>query len=466
VGIKFGMWSTILLVGSAHGVVVALLLARVRRNRVPNRLLAVLLLLVSLLITPYTLGYAGFYDAYPWLSFAPFDWRLAFGPLLFLYVRQLGTLALPRRWAWHFAPALLQGSYYLIVFCQPLAFKNRWDDYPHVPWVVPLETWATHASLSGYLVAAYRRYNQVQRWLEQNSAAREEYRWPWLRGFLLALTATTFVSIGFDLFPLFGHRLNYYERFPLYLAFTTLVYYLGIEGWRHAAQLFPSNGALDTFPAAATPEERALPAVALADPSDLTLPQELLASARPPQGEFLSAEPRQAALRQSELDRAELDRGESRPLDPHRSLAVGPTPASPSVAELATTAGAAPPDHTVTTERNWAESGQEWAARVAAEGWWREPELSLTELARRLRTNPRYLSRALNEGLGISFSEFINRQRVDEAKRRLRGDGEVLAIALEVGFSSKASFNRAFKAFTGCTPSEYRNRRGSLRPPT
>ena len=56
-------------------------------------------------------------------------------------------------------------------------------------------------------------------------------------------------------------------------------------------------------------------------------------------------------------------------------------------------------------------------------------ELSLTDLARRLGTNTRYLSRAFNEGLGSSFSELINRQRVEEAKRRLGADGEILLKA-------------------------------------
>jgi AraC-like DNA-binding protein len=108
-------------------------------------------------------------------------------------------------------------------------------------------------------------------------------------------------------------------------------------------------------------------------------------------------------------------------------------------------------------ERDWRALGQRWAQRVMTDGWWKEPELALADVAQRLGTNTRYLSRAFNEGLGQSFSELINRQRVEEAKRRLVSDGEVLAIALEVGFSSKASFNRAFRAYAGCTPTEYRN---------
>ena len=107
--IRFGLWSTILLVGSVHGVIVAMLLLKAGRNRVANRFLAALLLAVVLLITPFTIGYAGLYDAYPWLSFAPFFWQLGFGPLIYFYVRRLATGRLPTGWAWHFVPSGFAG---------------------------------------------------------------------------------------------------------------------------------------------------------------------------------------------------------------------------------------------------------------------------------------------------------------------------------------------------------------------
>ena len=40
-----------------------------------------------------------------------------------------------------------------------------------------------------------------------------------------------------------------------------------------------------------------------------------------------------------------------------------------------------------------------------------------------------------------------------------RGEGDSLSIALEAGFSSKATFNRVFKRSTGMTPSQYREAR-------
>lgn len=92
------------------------------------------------------------------------------------------------------------------------------------------------------------------------------------------------------------------------------------------------------------------------------------------------------------------------------------------------------------------------------EGWHLEPDLTLAELAARLGTNTGYLSRAINEGLGVNFSTFINDRRCDAVAHRLKAKAaeSVLTLALEAGFSSKASFNRAFRARFGQTPQEMR----------
>lgn len=366
--VKFGMWSTLLLVGSLHGLVVAGLLVVAPRNRVSNRFLAALLCGVVLMITPYTIGYAGIYDAYPWLTFAPLQWQLAFGPLFYLYVRQIDGGPLPSRCAWHLAPAAVQGIYYVVLFALPLQAKWRWDESWHGPLVMPALNVAILVSICTYWWLSWRRFRDYQRWLEANSARREELRLGWLRGFLCAVAFVVALNTAFQVVDYWGGALDYYDYFPFYLVLSLLVYYLGIEGWRHASIRFPPRHA------------------------DASLTNEM----------------------------------------------------------------AQPPPHGV--QRDWRECGERWAAQVAAAGWWREPDLALADLARRLGTNTQYLSRALNDGLGMNFSMFVNGLRVDEAKRLLDGGGEVLSIALEVGFGSKSSFNRAFHAHAGMTPSAWRAR--------
>jgi AraC-like DNA-binding protein len=87
-------------------------------------------------------------------------------------------------------------------------------------------------------------------------------------------------------------------------------------------------------------------------------------------------------------------------------------------------------------------------------------DLTLQKLAERLAIPAQHLSQVINERLDQTFSDFINAYRVEEAKKRLLDPKTqhytVLAIAEEVGFSSKSSFNAVFKKHTNTTPSEFR----------
>jgi AraC-like DNA-binding protein len=86
--------------------------------------------------------------------------------------------------------------------------------------------------------------------------------------------------------------------------------------------------------------------------------------------------------------------------------------------------------------------------------------LSLDKLAAAFRVRPQQLSWALNQVRGQSFYDFINGLRVDAVRQRLQDPAlrhqSILDIALSCGFSNKTTFNKAFKAQTGETPSAWR----------
>jgi AraC-like DNA-binding protein len=90
-------------------------------------------------------------------------------------------------------------------------------------------------------------------------------------------------------------------------------------------------------------------------------------------------------------------------------------------------------------------------------------ELTLPKLAERLSIPAPHLSQTINERLQQNFFDFVNTYRVEEAKRRLLDPAKqhysVLAIAEEVGFNSKSSFNAVFKKHVRMTPSEFRKQR-------
>lgn len=85
--------------------------------------------------------------------------------------------------------------------------------------------------------------------------------------------------------------------------------------------------------------------------------------------------------------------------------------------------------------------------------------LTVEQLARQLKVQPRELSRAINQGFEQNFFEFVGAYRVAEARRRLSDPANtdnILQVMYESGFNSKSVFNTAFKKETGMTPTQYR----------
>lgn len=96
---------------------------------------------------------------------------------------------------------------------------------------------------------------------------------------------------------------------------------------------------------------------------------------------------------------------------------------------------------------------------------YRDENISLQLLSDKSDIPPHYLSQIINEKMNKNFISLINGLRIEEAKKRLVDPKDrhlsILGIAFEVGFNSKAAFNRAFKKHTNMTPSEYKKRQST-----
>ena len=83
---------------------------------------------------------------------------------------------------------------------------------------------------------------------------------------------------------------------------------------------------------------------------------------------------------------------------------------------------------------------------------------SLAEAAKLTGHNASYLSTRFRKETGLTFSAYVERLRMDLARRLLREtDLSILNVALESGFQSQQYFSRVFHSETGMTPKEYRN---------
>lgn len=91
---------------------------------------------------------------------------------------------------------------------------------------------------------------------------------------------------------------------------------------------------------------------------------------------------------------------------------------------------------------------------------YRDPNLGLDSMAKKLNISGNYLSQLVNKLSGHNFTDYINRYRIEDAKFKLRNPNfinyTIISIALESGFNSKSTFYSAFKKLTGISPKEYR----------
>lgn len=88
-------------------------------------------------------------------------------------------------------------------------------------------------------------------------------------------------------------------------------------------------------------------------------------------------------------------------------------------------------------------------------------DISLVELASRLGTNRTYLSDLVHVNYNMSFSDFINKLRIEEGMKLMReknGDVMIRELYKELGFTSSTTFFRSFKKVTGMTTGQWINK--------
>lgn len=362
VTLYFGWRVAILGFAGVQLLVLAAALCLPAPNHLANRLLAAVLVVLAGLLAPYVIGFAGAYDAWRWLTFAPFAITLALPPLLYGYTSALVRGRKPERFGLHLAPAAVQLVYFIAAFTLPLDVKWDWYTSGHRYWIGPAFDVLRLFSLAVYSVAALKLLRAYRASLADQRSDGDRFAAGWLSRVILALIGTFLLYLAFTLWDRLSGGINFFQETGLYLALAGIGLYLGIEGWRHSTLRFPV----------------------------LTPPAKDDARAGP----------------------------------------------------------------------DWPSIGQDFDARLRAGGWASEPDLSLPGVARRLATNTGRVSRAVNLGLGLNFAAWINGVRAEAVAAALDAgaDEDLLTLAFDAGFSSKASFNRAFRARFGVAPSRYRGR--------
>lgn len=85
------------------------------------------------------------------------------------------------------------------------------------------------------------------------------------------------------------------------------------------------------------------------------------------------------------------------------------------------------------------------------------PNLKLSDVAKRIGLSNNQTSQVINQSFGKDFNSFINEFRIKEAAFLLEQNRHtaITEIIYQVGFNNKVTFNKAFRKSFGCTPREY-----------
>lgn len=355
--------SLVLLVGFLYTPVVIYRLLRDKTNKESNRFLVGLLALVALKLVPYILGFSGFYQRFPWLSYAPFELESGFGPLLFLFVFARTTNGLPRRWGLHFIPLGIEFLYYLVMFVQPLSVKSEWHGRVQV-YVDQVDTLFGFVSLAAYLWLATRQILRYRIFTEAHQTQGDPQLIRFLRSTLSAFGVLLALRVGFAILDWLRPGMTLDQSYLSYFWITVVIFVLGTGTVAYA--------------------------------------------------------------------------------DPIPALVENP-PSAPIESESAT--------------KDWKKVAETIEHRCISKALRTDSELTLQSFSEAVEYSPSYVSKALNNGFDESFSAFINRHRVEEVKTKMKDPSnrqDLIELAYESGFNSKASFNRIFKQITGVTPSEFR----------
>ncbi len=403
---EFNFYSSLLLIFFVHGVVYALLLYKksLVKESAADKWLSLFLLLGVLYIAPWMLGFAGWYDQQPYrdfLFYTPLQQLYFLGPILFIYVQSLLNPLFrftKKQWL-HLLPGLLYFGYCLVmVITDKLLLKKYYFLQDGLDRDFDFWYQATgFVSLIVYFLISFRYFILYKKLMVQVVSYAEKVSFGWMKNFLVAFLVILLAQLFFYLLAMLlpGTR-TYVGSWWYYFSFALIFYYIAITGYANSIKT----------------------TIAFA-PNLFTYRPALLLPRNPP------------------------------------------GPAYPNY-----------PAETVEIELEPSRRTLEWQPDAAIEPWkekvlflmekenlYTDPELSLAQLAKRVQSNPSFISKVINQGLGFNFNDFVNQYRVLAVQRRLQAGQHkthtLLAIAYECGFNSKATFNRAFKKYTGQIPQDY-----------
>ncbi len=358
-------WRSVMMAMVCLPIVICAVILWFRKTEdVAARYLAAFLFCAVLTVGPQIIGFAGFYDVWPGLTYFPlFYTELWLAGLLYLHADALMDGSSKRWKHWLLIPGVVQSIYYVWAFFGLGDYQQKWayNRAVHEPYIVPVESVVEIGLFIFALVAIWRLIKKYRVFLENTNSAAMDFDQTWLRNIIVAFFAGSLLYSGLEVAEV-AFDVSYYSAFPVQVLIMCIMAWFAIDAVWRINQPFPKY-------------------------------EKLLSQ-----------------------------------------------PEAPTV-----------------NIKDWSQEAKTLEERVLSEQWFLESRLSIRDLAARMQTNETYISKALNQGAGQSFNQYINSLRVKHAQSLIiESNDQILEIALKSGFNSKATFNRVFRTIAGMTPTQYK----------
>lgn len=401
----FSFQSSLLLIFFVHGLVYAVLLLKrgIGNEKQSDKWLSLFLLLCALFIAPWMLGFAGWYDNQPYrdlLFYTPMQHLYLMGPVIFFYVQSLLNPSFrfgKKEWL-HLLPGILYLLYSLVMFVTDRFILKRYY-FLADEMDRDFDYWYQASGLLSmfvYFFISLRYYSLYKKLMVQVVSYADTILFRWVKNFLLAFLMMQLLHIGFEIFSKIFPALNSYAgSWWFFFCFSVIFYYIAITGY--------SNSIKTKVPFKLN---------LLANKSLLLL-------------QYSTVKPGVNCFAEdAEIIEIEDVQKENK-IDDHLL-----TQWKPAIESL-----------------------------LKDERAYENAELSLTQVAKQLKTNPSIVSKVINQGFQLNFNDFVNNYRIEAVKDKLNAGEQkkqtLLGIAYDCGFNSKATFNRAFKKATGLSPKDW-----------
>ncbi|MBC7642220.1 MAG: helix-turn-helix transcriptional regulator [Flavobacterium sp.] len=398
---NFNFYSSLLLITFSQGLIYSILILKkaIQTNRKANYWLSLFVLICSLYVAPWMLGFAGWYDNQPYRDFMfymPFQHLFFVGPLMFFYIQSLlnPSFKINRKQLLHLVLGVVYLLYNFWIFIYDKIILKEY--YYYADGIdKDFDEWYQilgQISMAVYFILSLIYYNRYQKLIVQISSNADAVLFKWIKTYLIAFLCMILLPLFFDFIKVLLPSKNEYESsWWFYLVYSIILYYIAITGYTNAIET-KIGFEMSLF-------DRK-PIILLTD--------------------NISNESFENDIIDTHFQDIEID-------------------ISPEIIV--------------------------WKIKIESliqsQKLYQNPELSLTEIAKKLESNSSIISRAINQGFGMNFNDFINNYRIEAVKEMFR-NGEhkkstLIGIAYDCGFNSKATFNRAFKKNTNFSPKEYLN---------